>query len=406
VPALQKKLLFAIAILLIVQAVVFLVKYFGELSSDGADFGGDFIVFWSTASLLGQGNIGQLYDTGTIDQAIASIDSTKIIRPFIYPPYALFLLWPIRNLGYGDAVALWTLLPLPFYFYILTRLVGRSLPAGHDKASRHMLYVVAAAAMLPALGANIFTGQTAAFIGILFLAAGLCWGRYPFLAGICIGLIAMKPQFGLLFPVALIAAGQWRTFIAAAVTIIVMAIAVTLWLGDSIWPDYLHMTQRFAVFLQLHGDYFKKLGLSAYTSLQALLPYSIALGAQAVVTLVTAVIIIRVFRERDKERNDLRYGMLACGALLATPYTLCYDMPLLAAAMVPLLVRFWHRGVDNMLEIAVFAAFVAAPYAQPLFSQWNVPFGLVTVLLLLTALWRCYVRSSAGASIAAMPVRL
>jgi arabinofuranan 3-O-arabinosyltransferase len=42
------------------------------------------------------------------------------------------------------------------------------------------------------------------------------------LAGICLGLLTYKPQFGLLFPIALIAVGHWRVFVSASVTAIAM----------------------------------------------------------------------------------------------------------------------------------------------------------------------------------------
>jgi len=378
--------------LLLSQFCIDVVNYFVEVR--GSNFGGDFIVFWTAAHLLGQGDIAHIYDTTIIDQAIASLESMRIIRPFVYPPYALFLLWPLRDLDYNDAVALWSVLPLPFYFGLVLLLSKQSLSRYGDLLSQTKLCAVICAFMLPALAANIFTGQSAAFIALAFLAAGWCWTRYPVLAGICIGLVAIKPQLGLLMPFALIAARQWRIVASATLTIITMAAAATLWLGASIWTDYLHMTQHFGIFLDIHADYFAKLGMSTYTSLQALrvtwISPPIAAVAQAVVTLSLAVFIFRLFRDRDPGRHDLRFGMLACSALLATPYTLCYDAPLLAAAVIPLLARIWHRGVNNVLEIITFAAFVAMPFAQPMFAPWHVPFGLISNGLLLLVLWRHY----------------
>ena len=61
-----------------------------------------------------------------------------------------------------------------------------------------------------------------------FLTAALIGGTLylmpvrPILAGICLGLLSYKPQYGLLFPLVLIAAAQWRTFFSAAVTTVLM----------------------------------------------------------------------------------------------------------------------------------------------------------------------------------------
>src|SRR6185437_7428179 len=52
--------------------------------------------------------------------------------------------------------------------------------------------------------------------------------RRPVLSGILFGLLAYKPQFGLLIPVALLMAGQWRAISAAALTVIALMAVTTL----------------------------------------------------------------------------------------------------------------------------------------------------------------------------------
>ena len=47
--------------------------------------------------------------------------------------------------------------------------------------------------------------------------------RRPILSGVLLGLLAYKPHFGLLFPLALAVSGRWRVFLAAAATVAVMA---------------------------------------------------------------------------------------------------------------------------------------------------------------------------------------
>src|SRR5205823_10538220 len=59
------------------------------------------------------------------------------------------------------------------------------------------------------------------------------------LAGILIGLLAIKPHLALLFPVALIAAGRWRTIAAAAATVAAMIGASLLAFGWPVWAAFL-----------------------------------------------------------------------------------------------------------------------------------------------------------------------
>ncbi len=64
----------------------------------------------------------------------------------------------------------------------------------------------------PMVFTNTLVGQNG------FLTAALIGGTLylmpvrPVLAGICLGLLSYKPQYGLLFPIVLIAAAQWRVF--------------------------------------------------------------------------------------------------------------------------------------------------------------------------------------------------
>ena len=81
---------------------------------------------------------------------------------------------------------------------------------------------------------------TAALLG----AALIQLDRRPLLAGLLIGLLAYKPQFGLLIPLVLAASGRWRAFFAAAATVIVLALLVTLAFGVDVWT----------AFLPLHGE--------------------------------------------------------------------------------------------------------------------------------------------------------
>ena len=57
-----------------------------------------------------------------------------------------------------------------------------------------------------------------------------------------IGLLAYKPQFGLLIPLVLIASGRWRAFFAAAATVALLALAVTLAFGIEVWTAFLAST--------------------------------------------------------------------------------------------------------------------------------------------------------------------
>jgi hypothetical protein len=134
----------------------------------------------------------------------------------VYPPFTLFGLWPLGNATYNEAVAAWSLVPLLLYFVLVVLLAKRSglgigtNPAGAFGGSRMQAYAVLIAFSLPFVSANLFSGQTGTIIAVFFLGAAYFWPTRPVLAGVCIGLLAIKPQMGLLMPFVLMASGQWR----------------------------------------------------------------------------------------------------------------------------------------------------------------------------------------------------
>jgi len=76
----------------------------------------------------------------------------------------------------------------------------------------------------PAALWNFTAGQNGFLTAALIGGALVLMQRRPWLAGVCLGLLSYKPQFGLLFPVALVAAAQWRVIGAGAFTAAGMAV--------------------------------------------------------------------------------------------------------------------------------------------------------------------------------------
>src|SRR5258705_8818012 len=67
----------------------------------------------------------------------------------------------------------------------------------------------------------------------------------PVLSGICLGLLSYKPQYGLLFPLVLIAASQWTVFFTAGVVAVAMAFASWLAFGTERWQAVFYWVPMF-----------------------------------------------------------------------------------------------------------------------------------------------------------------
>src|SRR5258705_10756502 len=68
----------------------------------------------------------------------------------------------------------------------------------------------------------------------------------PVLSGICLGLLSYKPQYGLLFPLVLIAASQWTVFFTAGIVAVAMALASWLAFGTESWQGFFHWLPIFS----------------------------------------------------------------------------------------------------------------------------------------------------------------
>jgi len=225
------------------------------------------------------------------------------------------------------------------------------------------------------------------FLTAALIGAGLVQiDRRPWLAGVLFGLLAYKPQFGILIPLVLIASGRWRVFAAAVATVAVLVLAVTLAFGADVWSAFLastHFTR--AVVLEQGGTgWFKIQSVFAWARMWG---GSIALAyvMQGGVTILVAAALTWLWRGRAA--FPLKAAGLAIGCVLATPYSLDYDLMLLAPAIAYLAADGLERGF-GAYEKTVLAALwivplVARSVPQVTFVPLAVPLMLLVFVLLL-----------------------
>lgn len=399
--AFQKKLSISFSLVLALQTAFLVSLYLRDLGA-GQRFGGDFICFWQAAVRARRHDFAAIYQADAWRRVLSAQPSTTL-EWYVYPPFSLFGLQFLGGMSYARAVACWSLFPLPFYFALVVAHAKRSA-AMLDRSQEQrgeklgLLGCVALCGMtLPFLCTNLLSGQGGALMAVLFLAAAYFWLDLPLLAGLFIGLLAIKPQLGLLLPFALAAAGRWRTAAAAAGAVAALVVASLVWAGQDVWADYFQMAEVFSRFIGLGDGRSEHLALAPYVSLRSA-GMPVAAVAQGATSLAVLATIVGVFWRKDSglepggrsdARLDLRLALLAAGALLATPYALSYDSPLLALAVIPLFVRAWRRGWDGW-ELLAITGLVVAPYAQMQLVDWSAPFGLCALLFTFGVLGRRY----------------
>jgi hypothetical protein len=196
-----------------------------------------------------------------------------------------------------------------------------------------------------------------------FLTAALIGGTLylmpvrPILAGVCLGLLSYKPQYGLLFPIVLIAASQWTVFVTAGVVAVAMALVSWLAFGTESWQAFFHWMPMFS-------QAFLTEGKATWWKLQSLFSMVRYLGGteqlawafQWVLTASVAVVLVLMWRSRLP--YTLKAAALAVGTLLTTPYLFMYDMMVLAIP-VAFLVRIGLRSGFRPYELPALACALA-----------------------------------------------
>lgn len=327
-----------------------------------------------------------------------------------YPPFFLALAALLALMPYALALAVWQGVTLGLYLWAIRTILSTRSWSGSSQddgttgsPAGDPLWLLLAVAF-PAVFINLGHGHNGFLTAALLAAALIQLDRRPVLAGILFACLAYKPQFGLLVPLVLAASGRWRAFAAATVTVVVLAATVTLAFGFDVWTAFLASTKFTRTVVLEHGDtgWYK---IQSVFSVVRMWGGSIPLAyaAQITVTLLVAAALGWLWHSRAA--FPLKAAALAIGTILATPYSLDYDLMVLAPAIAFLVADGLQRGFTpwekTLLAILWIVPLVTRSVAQATLIPLAVPVMLLVFVFLLhraivdngaLALWRFAVR--------------
>jgi glycosyl transferase family 87 len=327
-----------------------LVAHWWIFDEHGLGIPTDFVNVWSAGRLVLDGHPALAYDWDIQKQVQLAVLGQGYDGNFAwhYPPPFLFVASMLAHFPYAVAYIGWAAVSFVPYLLVMRAIVGRA-------------FGLLLAAAFPVVFTNALVGQNG------FLTASLIGGTLylmptrPVLAGICLGLLSYKPQYGLLFPIALIAASQWKVFFTAGTVAIGLASLSWLAFGSESWQAFFHWMPMFSQAFLTEG----RAPWGKMQSIFALVRYfggteQLAWIFQWIMSGTVAVLLALMWRSRSVS-YPLKAASLATGALLITPYLFLYDLMVLAVA-VAFLVRI---GLDDG------------------FARYELPaLGLVAVLLM------------------------
>lgn len=323
-----------------------------------------------------------------------------------YPPFFLFLAGALAFIPYLGALAVWQGVTLALYLGVIAaiaRAVHRDA-AQPDRATPLTPTPLAPwlllAAAFPAVFVNLGHGHNGFLTAALIGAALLLIDRRPIVAGILIGLLAYKPQFGVMIPLALMASGRWRTFAAATATVIGL-IALTTWaFGVDVWTAFFASTHFTRVVVLESGN-------TGWHKIQSMFSWvrmwggsvSLAYVAQGITTMAMAGIVVWVWRA--PVARPLQAAVLVCAAYLGTPYTLDYDMMILAVAIAFLVAHGLSVGFAPWQKTTLALLWIVPLVARSIAQVSLVPIGVLTIVLALAVTLRRVADEAAGSTLPA-----
>jgi hypothetical protein len=337
----------------------------------------DFMALWTAGQLAVKGQVLAAYDPHLRHAAQLAV----VGHPFggyfdwAYPPIFLFAVAALAKLPYAAAFLTWMALSLAFYAATIAAIAGSYRAA-----------VLALAA--PWTFAVIEVGQTGFLTAALIGAVLLNLERRPLVAGALLGLLSFKPQFGLLFPLALAAGGYWRAFGWAIISVAIAFALSGVVFGFETLAAFVHQ-------LPMSADALLSQGGVGWNKLQSLYGITRWLGggdtagwiAQALATAGAAAAVWILWRSHSS--YNLKAAGLCAGTLLATPYVFVYELPVLAIAFAFLVRERRYDTFEYLAAVAALIFFLA-------FALLAIPVAVFSSVALAATVLHRFLMSQAG----------
>jgi hypothetical protein len=362
----------------LIVAVLQLAMTHGGMYPNGQPIGADFVNVWAASASALQGHPAAIYNSAphhAMEQAALSNPRVGLYG-WHYPPMFLIVALPLALLPYLWAYFAWEGLTLAAYAWAMKRLAP----------TREELWLALA---FPPVMINFSNGQNGFVTCALFAGGLMLLEDSPLTAGICFGLLTYKPQFGLLIPLALIAARRWRAFGSAAAAGAVFALLSLAMFGAGTWRAFFTSIAFTRGLVLEHGaiEFFKL--QSAFGAVRMWGGgISLAYAAQGLTALGGGAVVLWIWRKESKAPFSLKAAALCVGSLMISPYVLDYDLVLLALPIAWMALDGCERGFLPYEKSALVAAWLFPAITRMVADSTMIPLGPLVHIALLALIVR------------------
>jgi len=336
----------------------------------GRLLGTDYSAFWSAGRFALEGRAGDAYDLARQGEHLNRLfNGPKTpITAWLHPPTFYLVVTPFALLPYLMSLTCW----ISIGFAAFVKMI-RSI----DPRPTALLLALAFAPVLT----NIPHGQTGMLFAALFGGALLCLKNRPYLAGIMIGLMTLKPHLGVLIPFVLLIGGHYKVIVSSTLTALSIILITTAWLGPQIWMDFYQS-------LEVSRGLVLESGMIGWFKLQSVYATLRIWGASnelaywlhAVIACSVAVIVFVIWsRPVDP---TLKFAALISGSSLLSPYIYDYDLAMLAPAIGWVILHALKHAFLTYEKSAIAFVALAPAFARAMSDNMHFPFGLLTSLVL------------------------
>ena len=350
----------------------------GLLDTMNRPIGTDFAGIWSAGVIGREQGYTASYDYprhNALQREIFGKDTLPL--GWHYPPVFMLVIEPLSMLPYLTALVLYQVVGFALYFLTL-RGILRTLPFSD------VLWPIAG---FTAIWVNLMHAHNGFLTAALFGTGLMLLPTRPIIAGLVMGALCYKPQFGLLIPIALMASGHWRAFAAATVSVLALCAITYLRYGIETWEAFL----AYSTFTQqevIEG------GTTGWYKMQTVFAsarmwgasVSIAYAAHIAASVAVAVCVFRFWR--GSAAYPLKAALLMVGALLVSPYAFDYDLMLLAPALAFLTMHGMQHGFVRHEHTLLCVAWLMPFLARSIGLYLMVPAGVLVLAFLFVFILR------------------
>jgi len=401
--------LWAVAVLIASAAglVYLVVTSNGLVDYQGRPLGTDFASFYAAGTLVLEGRPEAAYDGAAhYARQQALFGAATPYYGWLYPPFFLFIAGALAVLPYLLALIVWQGATFALYLTAIGALIRSAAPAASVMQTRALWLLLATA--YPAVLINLGHGQNGFLTAALFGGALTMLDRRPAIAGVLLGLLVYKPQFGLLIPLALLASERWRVIAGAAATVALLLLATLAAFGTDIWSAFIASSRVARVALIESGEvgWYKVQSVLAWVRMwRGSLPAAYAIHGAAAVAAAGAI----VWLWRSAAAYPLKAAGLAIGSIIVAFHSHDYDLMVLAPAVALLAADGVSRGFLPYEKTILAVCWIVPLVARSIAEVAMIPLGTISTIVLFAlvirraAIWPALVPQNATAQAAPSP---